>query len=103
MDFEHDRLADGSPLRVFIVIDTYRQERVALVPQRRSRGEDLPRNLSAVGQEHGLHARITVDNGTGFTLRALDAWAYWNHVQLDFSRPGMPVDKTFIEAFNGSL
>src|SRR5262249_23000354 len=30
-------------------------------------------------------------------------WAYWNQVQLDFSRPGKPVDNAFIEAFNASL
>jgi putative transposase len=41
--------------------------------------------------------------GSEFTSRALDAWAYWNHVQLDFSRLGKPVDNTFIEALNGSL
>jgi putative transposase len=30
-------------------------------------------------------------------------WAYWQHVALEFSRPGKPVDNTFIEAFNGTL
>lgn len=29
--------------------------------------------------------------------------AYWNRVQLDFSRPGQPVDNSVCEAFNGSL
>ena len=41
--------------------------------------------------------------GTEFTSTALDHWAYWNHVQLDFSRPGKPVDNCVCEAFNGSL
>lgn len=103
MDFVHDTLADGSLLRVLTVIDTYRRECLAAVPQRRFRGEDLARILSAIRTARGLPARITVDNGSEFTSRALDAWAYWNHVQLDFSRPGKPVDNTFIEAFNGSL
>ena len=40
---------------------------------------------------------------TEFTSRALDHWAYWNQVKLDFSRPGKPTDNPFIEAFNGSL
>jgi Integrase core domain len=30
----------------------------------------------------------------------LDRWAYWNKVELDFSRPGTPSDNAFIEAFN---
>ncbi|MBI3790369.1 MAG: transposase [Gemmatimonadetes bacterium] len=40
---------------------------------------------------------------TEFTSQALDHWAYWNHVQPDFSRPGKPVDNCACEAFNGSL
>lgn len=41
--------------------------------------------------------------GTEFTSTALDHWAYWNKVRLDFSRPGKPVDNCVCEAFNGSL
>ena len=66
-------------------------------------GHDVARVVGAVGARRGLPARITVDNGTEFTSKAMDAWAYWNHVQLDFSRPGKPVDNCLIEAFNGSL
>jgi len=103
MDFVHDTLLDGSLVRVVTLIDTYHRECLALVAQRRFRGEDVARILSLVITARGAPTRITVDNGTEFTSRAVDAWAYWNHVQLDFSRPGKPVDNTFIEAFNGSL
>ncbi len=41
--------------------------------------------------------------GPEFTSTALDHWAYWSHVRLDFSRPGKPVDNCVREAFNGSL
>lgn len=33
----------------------------------------------------------------------LDRWAYENGVTRDFSRPGKPTDKVFIESFNGSF
>jgi transposase InsO family protein len=33
--------------------------------------------------------------------RALDDWAYQHGVQLDFIRPGKPVENAFIESFNG--
>lgn len=46
---------------------------------------------------------ITVDNGTEFTSKALDHWAYRNGVRLDFIRPGRPVKNGFIESFNGKL
>lgn len=35
--------------------------------------------------------------------RALEDWAYRRGVQLDFIRPGKPVENAFIEAFNGRL
>ena len=35
--------------------------------------------------------------------RRRDHWAYWNHVALDISRPGKPVDNAFIEAFNATV
>jgi len=46
---------------------------------------------------------ITVDHGTEFQSRALEDWAYRRGVQLDFIRPGKPVENAFIEAFNGRL
>lgn len=56
--------------------------------------------LGTPGGERGLPGRIKVDNGTEFTTRALDQWAYWNRVELDFSRPGKPANNAFIESFH---
>jgi transposase InsO family protein len=36
---------------------------------------------------------ITVDHGTEFMSRTLEDWAYHRGVQLDFIRPGKPVEK----------
>jgi putative transposase len=103
MDFMHDTLVDGRLLRVLTLIDSYTRECLALAARTQFRGEDVAAVLQHIGTSRPLPARITVDNGTEFTSRALDAWAYWNRVQLDFSRPGKPVDNCLIEAFNGSL
>jgi putative transposase len=46
---------------------------------------------------------ITVDHGTELQSRALEDWAYRRGVQLDFIRPGKPVENAFIESFNGWL
>ena len=60
--------------------------------------------LAEAGRRRGaLPALISVDNGTEFTSRALDHWAYWNKIQLDFSRPGKPTDNAHIESFNATL
>ena len=36
-------------------------------------------------------------------LPALDAWAHFNKVKPDYSRPGTPVNNPHIESFNGSF
>jgi putative transposase len=44
-----------------------------------------------------------VDNGSEFASRALEVWAYQHGIQLDFIRPGKPVENSYIESFNGRL
>jgi len=104
MDFVHDTLSGGRTVRVLTVLDVFSRECVALEAGVGFRGEDVARVLSEAGVERGgLPDLISVDNGTEFTSKVLDHWAYWNRVRLDFSRPGKPTDNPFIEAFNGSL
>ena len=52
---------------------------------------------------YAIRQAITVDHGTEFQSRALEDWAYRRGVQLDFIRPGKPVENAFIESFNGRL
>ena len=103
MDFIHDTLADGRTIRVLTAIDVFTRECVALEAAPTFRGSDVARILGSAGATRGLPERIRVDHGTEFTSKALDHWAYWNRVELDFIRPGKPTDNPFIEAFNGSL
>ena len=46
---------------------------------------------------------LTGANGSGFYNRAMDAWAYRHGVQLEFIRPGKPVENGYIESFEGRL
>jgi len=104
MDFVHDVLAGGRTIRILAAIDTFTRECVALVARRSFKGEDVAVILTEAGRARGaLPALISVDNGTEFTSRALDHWAYWNKIQLDFSRPGKPTDNAHIESFNATL
>jgi putative transposase len=74
MDFMHDTLADGRLVRVLTLIDSHTRECLALVAQSHFRGADVARILRDIGAQRGLPRWITVDNGTEFTSRALDAW-----------------------------
>jgi putative transposase len=53
--------------------------------------------------QRGAPRAITVDNGSEFASRVMDAWAYRHGIQLDCIRPGKPVENGFIESFNGRL
>ncbi len=59
--------------------------------------------LDQLATERGYPKAITVDNGTEFYSKAMDSWAYRRGVQLQFIRPGRPVENAFIESFNGRL
>ena len=66
-------------------------------------GERVATVLDRVARDRGLPEKIRVDNGSEFTGKVLDQWAYVNMVRLDFSRRGKPTDDGLIEAFNGRL
>jgi hypothetical protein len=56
-------------------------------------GMKVAQALASAKQERGnLPENITVDNGSEFCGRALEAWAMTNEVQLRFIRPGRPVE-----------
>lgn len=42
-------------------------------------------------------------NGSEFVSKAMEAWAYQYGVQLDFIRPGRPVENGYTKSFNGRL
>ena len=56
--------------------------------------------LERITKIQGFPKRIKVDSGPEFISKDLDRWAYWNKVELDFSRPGRPSDNALVEAFN---
>jgi putative transposase len=104
MDFVSDQLADGRSFRILTVVDQFTRECVALVADRSMTGMKVAQALEGAKPERDrLPASITVDNGSEFCSRALEAWAMSNEVQLCFIRPGRPVENGFIESFNGRL
>jgi len=103
MDFMHDRLADQRKIRLLTVVDLYTRECVALEVAAGFRSEDVVRALTHACSERNTPTSIRCDNGTEFVAQALDQWAFWNRIELDFSRPGTPTDNAFAESFNGRV
>jgi putative transposase len=103
MDFVHDQLANGRTFRVLTVIDQWSRESVVLEVDFALNGQRVAQALDRIAQHRPLPRAITVDHGTEFTSKVLDEWAYQRGVELDFIRPGKPVENAFIESFNGRL
>ena len=103
MDFVHDTLAAGRPFRLLTVVDNWSRCSLLLEARFRMSGEIVGQVLDRVLSEGPAPRSITVDHGTEFQSRALEEWAYRRGVQLDFIRPGKPVENAFNESFNGRL
>ena len=103
MDFMADELFDGRRLRLLTIVDNFTRESLAIEANQRITGRDVARTLARLGTQRALPKSIRVDNGPEFISKAMDQWAYWNKVELDFSRPGKPTDNAFIESFNARL
>jgi putative transposase len=103
MDFMSERVADGRWFRILTVVDQFTRECLCLWAEQSVTGEKVARALEPIVCQRGAPHSITVDNGSEFASRAMDAWAYRHGIQLDFIRPGKPVENGFIESFNGRL
>lgn len=97
MDFMSDNLADGRKFRLLNILDVFTKESLAMVVDTSINSMRVRLVLDFLGWMRGLPEVISVDNGSEFTSKLLDKWAWENNVMLDVSRPGKPVDNVFIE------
>jgi len=99
-DFMSDALGDGRRFRTFNVIDHHRREALAIEIDLNIGGRRVIRVLDRIAEARGLPARIRFDNGPEFTSIAVAEWAERNQVELEFIKPGRPMQNGFIERFN---
>lgn len=103
LDFVHDALSTGRRFRCLTVLDEYSREALAVHVAYAIPATAVIAVLERLRQERSLPAVLITDNGSEFTSRAFDAWAYARDVKLDFIQPGKPYQNAFIERFNGTL
>ncbi len=103
MDFLQDALANGRKLRTLSIEDAYTREMLAIEVDTSLPALRVIRVLETLRLERGLPERIVIDNGTEFTSKALDQWAYENKVTLHFITPGRPMENGYIESFHGKF
>lgn len=105
MDFVSDQLGPtGRRFRVLTVVDVFTRESICLFVDFSIPGAIVVRALELVAIERRCFPEsIVIDNGSEFTGKVMDQWAYENKIKLDFIRPGKPQENGFIESFNGKF
>jgi putative transposase len=100
MDFVSDSLATGRRFRTLNIKDLFTHEAVAIHVDFSIPGDRVAEILNSLKAKGKCPKSIIVDNGTEFTSKAMDVWAYQNGVELKFIQPGKPIQNAFIESFN---
>lgn len=103
LDFIHDALSTGRRFRCLTVLDEYTREALAIHAAHSIPSATVIAVLEDLRRDRGLPGVLITDNGSEFTSRAFDAWAYSRAVKLEFIQPGKPQQNAFIESFNGTL
>lgn len=103
MDFVHDQLSCGRKIRMLTLVDKLSRECLRIEVDYSLRAQQVIDALENVRIERGLPEVISVDNGSEFTSKLLDQWAYIRGVKLHFIPPGKPTQNGHIESFNGRL
>ena len=103
LDFVADQLADGTRFRALTVVDVFAREALAIEVGQRLAGEHVVAVLNRLAAARRAPQYLFADNGSEFSGRLLDLWAYHSKTLIDFSRPGKPTDNCYVETFNGSL
>ena len=101
MDFMAATTANGGKFRILTVLDMFTRQALAIEVGRWLRGDDVVRVLNRLVLQRPAPRSMHCDNGSEFTGRLLDLWAYHQGVELCFSRLGKPTDNALIESFNG--
>ncbi len=90
-------------IRVLTVIDIFTRENHALHVARSIPSAVVTEVLEKIISERGQPEVIQVDNGSELTSNHFDVGSYLRGIQIDFIRPGKPVENAYIESFNGRL
>jgi putative transposase len=103
LDFVSDTLSSGRTFRCLTVIDEFTREALAIDVAHSIPATRVIEVMERLRAERGLPPVVITDNGSEFTSRAFDAWAYARGIKIEYIQPGKPIQNCFIESFNGSL
>jgi len=100
LDFMHDSLANGRPIRTLNIIDDFNREALWIEVDTSIPSARVIRVLDMLVLWRGYPEQLRTDNGPEFISQKLAAWAEDHAVSLAFIQPGKPAQNAYIERFN---
>jgi putative transposase len=89
-----DQLANARKIRLLTLVDNFSRDSPAISVDYALKSEHVIQTLEQYLQEKGKPDLIQIDNGSEFTSKALDIWAF---------STDKPTDNPFIESFKGRV
>jgi putative transposase len=100
LDFMHDSLANGRPIRTLNILDDFNREALWIEVDTSLPAARVVRILDTLAQWRGYPDQLRIDNGPELISQTMSDWADEHDVRLAFIQPGKPAQNAFIERFN---
>ena len=100
LDFMHDSLANGRPIRTLNLLDDFNREGLWIEVDTSIPAARVIRVLEMLALWRGYPEQLRTDNGPEFISQKLADWAAAHEVKLAFIQPGKPAQNAYIERFN---
>jgi len=102
-DFIHDRLDNGSGLKLLTVLDEYTRECLGILVQRSITAAGVVQFLQGLMSKCGAPEHVRSDNGPEFVAQQLKEWLAGAGIQTQYIEPGSPWQNGHVESFHGKL
>ena len=102
-DFLFARTEHGETLKIFVVLDEYSRECLAIYVDRKINSNGVKKVLNKLVRKRGAPAYVRSDNGPEFISRNLRAWLGRQKIQPQYIEPGSPWQNGFVESFNDTF
>jgi putative transposase len=100
MDFMSDSTVNGRGLKTFNVIDDCTREALAIEIVTSLISKRIIRTLERVIHDRDKPNITRIVNGLEFRSKDLELWVKDNEIQIQFIRPGKPMQNGYIKRFN---
>jgi len=102
-DFIHDRLENGTGLKMPTVLDEFTRECLGILVPRSITASGVTGFLDVLVLQRGAPEHVRSDNGPEFIAEAVKEWAQAQGIRTNYIEPGSPWENGHVESFHGKF